>query len=251
MGIPKVNRISFLGCPVDILDIPRVLEWIRDASQAGQPRRIAVVNANKLYQMRHDRRMNEIVQKSDLILPEWAVVWGVRRLRLGTLHHSGGLLITKALIPFAAKIGLRIFFLGATPEVVRALVDHLSLTQPQLTIAGYHHGFLRDTSTLARVRNMVSNSHPDVLLVAMGSPTQEYWICDHAQPLGVPVSMGIGGTFDVLSGRKKDTPDWARGRGLEWLYRAAHSPRTHGRRYLITNTWFMWQVLKARLVHRY
>jgi N-acetylglucosaminyldiphosphoundecaprenol N-acetyl-beta-D-mannosaminyltransferase len=245
--VSQAQRIDFLGCPVDTLNIPQVLEWIRRASQEGKPRRIAVLNANKLHLMRCDPKLSEIVQAADLVVPEWAVVWGARRLGLGTLQFCAGIEISKALIPFAAKAGLRMFFLGASPEVVHALVERLTLTQPELVIAGYHHGYLRDKAALDRARSMISEAHPHVLLVAMGSPAQEYWIHDHAQPLGVPVSIGVGGTFDVLSGRKKDTPNWARGRGLEWLYRTVLSPRTHAKRYLITNPWFVWQVLRARL----
>ena len=224
---------------------------MHQAAREGKPRRIAVVNANKLFLMGRDARLKAIVQQSDLIVPEWAVVWGARRLGLSGVCHSGGLLISKALIPFAAETGLRVFFFGGTPDVVEALVQRVTTAQPRLEVAGYHHGYVGDAVGLAEVRRLISDARPDVLLVAMGSPAQEYWICDHAQPLGVPVSMGVGGSFDVLSNRKKDTPQWARGRGLEWLYRTVQSPRTHAKRYLVTNTWFLWQVFKARLVRNH
>jgi N-acetylglucosaminyldiphosphoundecaprenol N-acetyl-beta-D-mannosaminyltransferase len=233
---------------VDRLSVPETLEWVSEAVREGKPRRIAVVNANKLFLMSRNARLKAIVQRSDLIVPEWAVVWGACRLGLPGVCHSGGLLISKALIPFAEETGLRLFFFGGTPEVVAALVHRLTAAHPRLKVAGHHHGYVRDAAGLAKVCRLVSGARPDVLLVAMGSPAQEYWICDHAQPLGVPVSMGVGGTFDVLSDRKKDTPAWARGRGLEWLYRTVQSPRTHAKRYFITNTWFLWQVLKARLI---
>lgn len=86
---------------------------------------------------------------------------------------------------------------------------------------------------------------PDMLFVAMGSPKQEYWIEDHAKELGVPVAMGVGGSFDVLAGLKKDTPAWARGNGLEWLYRLMLEPKAYWKRYLICNPWFIWKVIST------
>jgi N-acetylglucosaminyldiphosphoundecaprenol N-acetyl-beta-D-mannosaminyltransferase len=93
----------------------------------------------------------------------------------------------------------------------------------------------------------IEAARPDMLFVAFGSPRQEQWIAQHCHQLGVPVSIGVGGTFDVLAGIKPDAPAWARGRGLEWLTRLAQDPRAYARRYLVTNTWFVWQVVKARL----
>jgi N-acetylglucosaminyldiphosphoundecaprenol N-acetyl-beta-D-mannosaminyltransferase len=58
--------------------------------------------------------------------------------------------------------------------------------------------------------------------------------------------MGVGGSFDVLSGRKRDAPAWARGRGLEWLFRLAQEPRAYWKRYAVTNPWFVYRVLRAR-----
>ena len=70
---------------------------------------------------------------------------------------------------------------------------------------------------------------PDVLLVAFGIPKQEKWITQHKAALGVPVSLGIGGSFDVYSGRVKRAPlAWQR-LGFEWLYRLLQNPRKIGK----------------------
>ena len=82
---------------MDCLNIPEALEWIRQASRDGRARRIGVVNANKLFLMSRDARLKAIVQESDLVVPEWAVVWGAGRLGLSKVSHSGGFLLSKAL----------------------------------------------------------------------------------------------------------------------------------------------------------
>jgi N-acetylglucosaminyldiphosphoundecaprenol N-acetyl-beta-D-mannosaminyltransferase len=240
------ERIMVLGCPVDRLTIPEILEWIASAVERKRPSAIAVVNANKLHQMARDPELRSIVSTAELIIPEWAMVWAARRLKLPPLIHSGGLPVARAFLPFAEERGLRPFFLGAKQEVIDALGARLRRDFPRLQIAGMHHGYLNDPAVEASALGEIRRAAPDVLFVAMGSPAQERWIAAHKAELGVPVSMGIGGSFDVLSGAKPDTPSWARGRGLEWLYRLALDPPAYARRYLVTNTWFVTQVLKAK-----
>jgi N-acetylglucosaminyldiphosphoundecaprenol N-acetyl-beta-D-mannosaminyltransferase len=240
-------RVSVLGCPVDRLTIPETLAWMADAIASKRPHTIAVVNANKLYQMANDAELRAIITSAELIIPEWAVVWAARRLKLAPLVHSGGLLLTRAFLPFAEERGLRPFFLGARPETITALQARLRNEHPRLQVAGAHHGYLTDPAVEAAAIEMIREAAPDVLFLAMGSPIQERWIARHRAALNVPVSIGIGGALDVLSGVKPDSPSWTRGRGLEWLYRLALDPSKYARRYAVTNSWFLTQVFKAIL----
>lgn len=240
------DRASFLGFPVDTADMEGALEWIRCAVTARIPRQIAVINANKLYLACGNPRLAEVMRKADLVIPEWAVVWGARRLCMQPLHHVGGITLARALLPMADAERYRIYLLGATTEVVTALARRIRSEYPNLVVAGVLDGYCglgeRDDDIIADIRA----ARPDILYVAVGSPKQELWIHANKNALGVPVSIGLGGTFDVLSGLKKDTPAWARGSGLEWLYRLARSPRAYGKRYLVTNTWFLWQLIRER-----
>ena len=240
-------RVEVLGCPIDRLTIPETLMWMADAIATRRPHTIAVVNANKLYQMAHNEEFRAIVRSAELIIPEWAMVWAARRLKQPPLEHSGGLLVTRAFLPFAEARGLRPFFLGARPETIDALRARLRREYPRLHVAGAHHGYLTDPSVEAAAITMIREAAPDVLFLAMGSPTQERWLAKHRETLNVPVSIGIGGALDVLSGVKPDSPSWTRGRGLEWLYRLALDPSKYARRYAVTNSWFVAQVFKAIL----
>lgn len=243
---PAPVRVNFLGCPVDRVTIPQILERMAAARAGGPSCHTLVVNANKLHLMEQNPRLREIVYGADLVIPEWAVVWGARQLGLLPLYHSGGMLVAKALLPFAAARGLRLYLLGAQPAVVARLAARLREDHPRLPLAGYHDGYLTKPEVDAAVVDDIQRTRPDILLVAMGSPKQEYWLADHRQNLNVPASIGVGGSFDVLSGAKPDTPPWARGRGIEWLYRISLDPRAYARRYLVTNTWFVFRVLLAR-----
>jgi len=244
-GEVQLERINFLGYPVDQISMPQALQWIDKAIINRDTKHIVVLNANKLYLMARHTKLNQIVQNADLIIPEWAVVWGAKQLYLPPLIHLGGIMLTRALMPHAAEKGLRPYLLGASREVVTTLAEKLKAKYPALKLVGFHHGYLTTSEIDDRVVAHIQQLNPDILFVAMGSPRQEVWIDTHLSQLGVPVSIGVGGSFDVLAGLKKDTPDWARGNGLEWIYRFWQDPRTYWKRYLVTNIWFLWQIIKA------
>ena len=240
-------RVQFLNCPVDRIDTDHTLEWIAKAIKNKTPRMITVVNANKLWLMSKNQTLRETILTADLIIPEYAVVWGAKRLGLPPLSQVLGISLAQQFLPFAEQRGFRPYFLGASQEVVEGLVKRVKQDYPRIEIAGYHNGYLTNLEIESEVITEIKRSKPDFLFVAMGSPKQELWIKKHLRELEVPVCLGVGGTFDVMAGFKKDTPAWARGKGLEWLYRTAQNPRSYLKRYLITNSWFMLQLGSAWL----
>jgi N-acetylglucosaminyldiphosphoundecaprenol N-acetyl-beta-D-mannosaminyltransferase len=239
-----MERIEFLGCPVDNICIDDALEWMDTRIKNHEPGKILVLNANKLWLMSKNPRLDQIVKKAELIIPEWAVFWGAKRLGTPLKACVYGIVLARETLQWAQLKGYRLFFLGAKPLIMDALITRIKKEYPEVQIAGYHHGYLDQAETQAVITEIIQ-SRPDVLLVAMGSPKQEYWISDHISQYKVPISIGIGGSFDVLAGIKNDTPAWARGHGLEWLYRLLQNPKAYWKRYLITNSWIIWNVFKA------
>lgn len=239
-------RIEILGSPVDTVTMEEAVTRAVQAIESGSRCRILVTNANKAWLARRDARLRGILERAELVVPEWATVWAARRLRRPTLHHVGGITLMARLLEEGDRRGWSAYFLGARPEVVAALVERLRRERPGLRIAGHHHGYL-DAELDRAVRRDIAAARPDLLFVAMGSPLQEYWIDGAWEEIGAAVALGVGGSFDVLAGLKKDAPGWARGRGLEWLYRLAQDPRRYWRRYLVTNTWFVSAVFAQRM----
>jgi N-acetylglucosaminyldiphosphoundecaprenol N-acetyl-beta-D-mannosaminyltransferase len=108
-------------------------------------------------------------------------------------------------------------------------------------VSGWRDGYIQHEGPDAVVEQ-VRDAHPDILFVGMPSPRKEYWLADNLQRLGVPFSMGIGGSFDVYAGRVKRAPAWMQRAGLEWLFRFGQEPRRMWRRYLLGNVAFVWLV---------
>jgi N-acetylglucosaminyldiphosphoundecaprenol N-acetyl-beta-D-mannosaminyltransferase len=241
-------RTRVLGVPVHALTLDEAVGAAAAAIGAAAPLRVAVVNANKAWLARRDAAVRELLEQAELVIPEYATAWAARRLGVPGVHHIGGITLMVRLLEEAAARRWGVYLLGARPGVVAALRARLEAAEPPVRVIGHHHGYL-DEAAAAHVRAVLAERVPDVLFVAMGSPLQERFMAT-LDPAAVRVVVGVGGSFDVLAGHKQDAPAWARGRGLEWLVRLIQDPRRLWRRYLVTNTWFVWQVARTRLRQR-
>lgn len=229
-------RIDFLGFPVDSLNMQEALQRVDEYVDSGEPHQILVTNANKLWLIRHNPHLARIALQADLVIPERVLVLAAAVLGMRLKSEVCGVALAKALLPHCEKKGHSIFFLGARPAVLATLIEKVRRDHPALRIAGYHHGYFR-TGDDEALRDSIRKAKPDVLLVAMGSPLQEYWICDHSGEIGVPASIGVGGSFDVMAGIKSDAPRWIRKCALEWFYRLAQDPKNLWKRYSIIVPW--------------
>jgi N-acetylglucosaminyldiphosphoundecaprenol N-acetyl-beta-D-mannosaminyltransferase len=114
--------------------------------------------------------------------------------------------------------GWRIFLLGASPEIIQVTAGKLKSRYPQLQLVGVRDGYFKADENEAVV-NQIREAAPDILLVGRSADKQEPWIDRYKDDLGVPIMMGIGGSFDVLSGKLKRAPKIFISLRLEWFYR--------------------------------
>jgi N-acetylglucosaminyldiphosphoundecaprenol N-acetyl-beta-D-mannosaminyltransferase len=242
-----MSRVRIVGVPADAVGLEEAVERVDGAAVGEGPYRVLVTNANKAWQAARDPRLRDILDSAKLVVPEWAMAWAARRLRIPGVQHVGGITLMGRLLEVAEARGRSVYLLGARREVVDALAARLARDRPELPLVGWRDGYLDDDGWEATIAE-IGDLRPDLLFVALGSPLQELRIHELAQRLpSLRVAMGVGGSFDVLSGHKQDAPRWARGRGLEWVYRLAQDPARLWRRYLVTNTWFLAAVLRERL----
>ncbi len=245
-AVPVRERI--LGLPVDAITMEGTVAAVAAAIAEERRCRILVTNANKAWLASRDGRLRSALEAAELVIPEYATVWAAGLLGRTGIVQVGGITLMKRLLPEAAAQGWSCYFLGARPAVIETLVQRLKSQLPSLNVAGWHHGYL-DEDARGRIREEMVRLHPDLLFVAMGSPAQEYFI-DALPADATRVAVGVGGSFDVLAGLKRDAPDWLRGSGFEWVYRLAQDPARLWRRYLVTNPWFVASVVRERWTER-
>ncbi|SIQ61024.1 beta-1,4-glucosyltransferase [Aeromonas sp. RU39B] len=124
----------------------------------------------------------------------------------------------------------RAFLLGGQPGVASRAA--ITLMGQGIEVVGEANGFA-DMSDEAALIERINQSQPDILLVALGNPAQEYWILRHREQLAVPLVVGVGALLDFLSGRVSRAPNWVQAVRCEWLYRLALEPRRLLRRYTL------------------
>ena len=236
------RRINFLGFPVDNLTSEQLLEKIDYFVNHGIKCQIVALNANKLWQAQRDPKLRDILLQAELVIPEYAIVWGARVLGTPLVEHVGGIMLMRRILRAAIEKDYKLYFLGAKPSVIEAMVRRLKSEMPTLAISGWHHGYFDSKDEIVA---QINKSGADILFIAMGTPKQEYFVRDNFEILQVPVMMGVGGSFDVLAGIRRETPPSLR-RGFEWIYRLAQDPKNLWKRYLTSNPWFVWQVYKAK-----
>lgn len=204
----------------------------------------AVVNAAKIVAANRDERLKQILREADLVTADGiSVVWASRLLGQRLKQRVTGIDLFQRLVKHAAERGLSVYLLGAREESVRGAVAQLTARHPNLQVAGYRNGYF-DASESDAVADDINKSAADLLFVAMGSPAQEYWIALNLARTGVRFALGVGGSFDHVSGLARRAPRWMQRMGLEWLHRLICEPRRLWRRYLVGNLVFIWLVAK-------
>jgi N-acetylglucosaminyldiphosphoundecaprenol N-acetyl-beta-D-mannosaminyltransferase len=178
---------------------------------------------------RRDRAYQAVINQADLVVPDTiGIVYAARMLGCSVRARVPGVELAEHLCDSCAEQNVSIFLLGGEPGVADRAAQALSRRHQGLRIAGTQHGFF-DTSEDGAVASRIRESGAGLAFVALGFPKQEFWIRSHCADIGNVVCMGVGGTFDVLSGKLSRAPQLIRRAGLEWLYRLVREPRRLGR----------------------
>jgi len=224
-GRKTLKRIDVLGVPVDALDRRQALELAGTYLEGSEPKAVLAVNPEKVIRARNDPDLLQQLRSAGLLLPDGiGVVLAARILGLGRMRRLPGAEFMPDLCVLAAARGQGVFLFGAAPDVNSRTAEILTEHYPDLTIAGCAHGYLPDAEMPA-VIDQINRSGARVLFVALGSPRQERWIAQHLPSLNVGICQGVGGTFDVISGRVRRAPALFRRANLEWFYRLMSQPK--------------------------
>lgn len=167
---------------------------------------------------------NSFNSEHSIIIPDGVgTVLASKLVKAPVKERIAGIEVMKSIIKSAEREKQAIFLLGAKKEVVEKCAEKLQDEYPKLKIAGYHDGYF-DVDNCEELIEDIKTSNPYAIFVAMGSPKQEQFIEKYFNELPCHIFMGVGGSFDVISGNLKRAPKWMRKIGLEWLYRVGKEP---------------------------
>lgn len=233
------QRVHFMGCPLDRLTQREMLSRIEHAIHTRSFLQHGMVNVAKLVKMKQDESLWQDVTESDLITADgMGIVWGARLCGYAMPERVNGTDLMERLLALCEQRGWRPYVLGASPEVLEQAIRTLQLRHPRLQFAGWHHGYYSKEEERS-VMETVRDAKPDCLLVAMTSPLKERIMRQYRGVIQVPFIMGVGGSIDVVAGKVRRAPLWMQRNGLEWFWRMLQEPRRLGKRYLVSNSYFL------------
>ena len=253
---PAVPRVHLGNLGIDTYTRAGLLsEILAHALHGTRTRQIVTANAQFYVLANKNIRFRGVVEESEYICADgMPLVWACDRLAHTKVPRIAGIDLIEDLCREGAAQGLRVFFMGGRPGTAQTTALILKAKYPGMVVAGVScpkYGFELSQKTLVPALNEIREAKPHVLFLALGAPKQEFFIGQHIRPLGVPLAIGIGGSFELLAGDLHRAPQWMRESGLEWAFRLGQEPRRLWKRYLIGNIEFVWSLTKWSLVRNF
>lgn len=228
-----------MGVPVDPWTMSQTVARAKEIVDSRSFGHFIGVNADKLLQMRDDPWMDACVRRCEVVNADGAsMVMAARRLGKSVPERVAGIDLMQELCSLAECEGYRVFLLGAKRDVVERTSEVLREKHPNLVIAGVRDGYFREDE-FDSVAEEVRASGSQITFVGITSPKKEHLI-ESFRGLGLTgIYVGVGGSFDVISGAIPRAPMWMQKAQLEWLFRMMQEPGRLARRYVIGNVRFI------------
>jgi N-acetylglucosaminyldiphosphoundecaprenol N-acetyl-beta-D-mannosaminyltransferase len=227
MGPPA--RVEFLGAPLDLVSMADAVALAEDSILTRRTRHHAGVGSAFIARLRRDPDLAHALASFDLVTADGqGVVWGARLLTRPVPERVTGIDLMQALLARADAHGWAVYLLGAEIDVVATTVDVIAGRYPRIRVVGWQHGYF-DRAREDEVVRAIASSDADLLFVGLSTPEKELFLHRHRAHLDVRFAMGVGGTFDIMAGRRTRAPRIMQRAGLEWAWRVAQEPRRMAR----------------------
>ncbi|AFY74589.1 exopolysaccharide biosynthesis protein, WecB/TagA/CpsF family [Synechococcus sp. PCC 7502] len=210
-----------LGLPVHISN--NYLKCVQEQLRKREGAHVVTINSEMAMQAQSNSELASVIRKAELVIPDGSGVVLFLRSQGIQINRCPGIELSEAVVKFASEQKLPVFLIGGAAEVAKTVVYNWEQKFPDLAIAGIWDGYF-STEQEADLCEQLQASQPRIILVGLGVPRQEFWIRDHRYLCPNAVWIGVGGSFDIWSGRKIRAPQWLRDHHLEWLYRLYKEP---------------------------
>lgn len=248
--VPWPAKVDVFGLRISPTTYDEAVAATMTAARQGRPGVVSCHAVHAVVTCSGDPELRSQANAFDMITPDgqpvrWALNW---------LHGAGlrdrvyGPELTLRLCQAAAEQGVSIYLYGGSPEVSDALAERLGQRFPTLKIAGRESPPYRELTPeedAAMVRR-INDSGAGLVFIGLGCPKQDRFAYEHRHLLR-GVQICVGAAFDFHAGKKSVAPAWMQRRGLEWAYRLGQEPRRLWKRYLATNSLFVWRLSGALL----
>ncbi|MGB9667048.1 MAG: WecB/TagA/CpsF family glycosyltransferase [Candidatus Cryosericum sp.] len=220
------ERVYIAGIPVDDLDMDETLAVVEGYVQSRRPHMGVAINPEKVIKAKQDGGLEVVLRKSDLNFCDGiGIIWALRVFYGQRIKaRITGVDLFLRLLDMAESRGWRLYLLGSRPEILAKTVAIVQERYPHVVVAGWHDGYFSPQDEAPLVQEITA-AKADLMFVGMGSPKQEKFLYNNLEAMGIPFAMGVGGSYNVLSGEFKRAPAHIQKLGLEWLYRFILDPK--------------------------
>jgi N-acetylglucosaminyldiphosphoundecaprenol N-acetyl-beta-D-mannosaminyltransferase len=246
------KKITLFNTPISAYTLKETVNVIDQAIQNGKQLHHIAVNVAKIVNMQKDKELYKSVVSADIINADGLpLVWVSRWFGQALPERVTGVDLMHNLVELAAAKNYKIYFFGAKEDVVSKVVNTYSKQYSPEIIAGYRNGYFKKEDE-ANIASEIASSGANILFVAISSPTKELFLYNFKEQLkNVNFVMGVGGSFDVIAGKVKRAPLWMQKAGLEWFYRIIQEPGRMWKRYLVTNSLFVYYLIVELIKHSF
>lgn len=227
-------------------------DFVENILQLGASRSSAYVccaNVHMVVEAHRDSSFRQVLDEADLVTPDGGPVASIAGWIGGHPQaRVAGMDLVPALLAEAARRGQSVYFYGTTDEVLAAIVARARRELPTLRLVGTCAPPFRALTPAEEAAHVaaINAADPDLLFVALGCPRQERWMAAHRGQIKACM-LGVGQAFLVYAEMEQRLPVWARRLWLEWAYRLWLEPRRLWRRYLVTNSRFLYLMARKTL----
>ena len=231
-------KAEILGVNVDCFTMTQAVEKIDALIKNKTPSIVATANAEMLMFANSDAELKNILNGAAMVTADGAgTVWAARHLGYEMPERVAGVDLVTNLF----SKGYKFYFFGAAEGVAEIAAENVKKNF-NANIVGTRNGFFT-AEEIPQILDDINASNADILLAALGVPKQEKFLAANLSKLKIPVSIGVGGTLDVLAGKVKRAPRWMQRAKLEWLFRALLQPSRAGR--LLALPKFVYKVVRG------
>lgn len=239
-----------LDTHIDAIGWDEVISRIASWAAHRQSRVVALCNVHSVVTASQEPAFQTVLSQADLALPDGApVAWALRREGFSEQQRINGPDLTWRYLQVAEQLGQSVFFYGSTQDTLDRLLVTIKASFPKLKIVGMESPPFRELSEdedQAYV-DQINQSGANVLFVGLGCPKQEAWMAAHRGRIKA-VMLGVGAAFDYHAGTIQRAPVWMQKIGMEWFHRLLSEPRRLFKRYTVTNSIFIFRMMKNLLL---
>jgi len=250
----NLSKVSVFGIQYAVVDYTSATRFIIESALKKERCGVSALAVHGLMEAYNQPEFKEQVNQLDLVVPDGQPIrWAMNAFyNCGLKDRVYGPDLTAKVLEAGNVHELKVFLFGSKPETLALLSKNIKAQYPKIQIVGMQADRFREATAAEDQEDItfINSLGANLVLVGRGCPRQEKWVANHLESIQVPM-MAVGAAFDFLAGTLDQAPGWMQNNGLEWLYRLYKEPGRLWKRYLFTNSQFMFLFIRALCFKKY